>query len=318
MPLALLPAVGTCVDAGLSLSAVAPASALAFAGASVTLSGDLKGGAATLAAYPELRVRMTKPDGASVDLIPSGAEGADALSVVLPEVSGAMDVTLSLYHGAEAVGSGGVAFSFYGCGVGEFKSLEGDAIACAQCPADTFCVNNRKFDCPPLTSAPPGSVACVASGCTSADAAYNVSACDEGTERRAVRYYWKAEAAACNASLLPADTSLACDYVPLSADAAVGLLAVGVVMALLVMLPTWLLLQFHPKTPTMIKGQRPLVAVIMLGSIGSSFTVLVEAGAPSDALCALRPALLCTPGSRAIRIGPQQARAWPAPSAHAR
>ena len=49
-----------------------------------------------------------------------------------------------------AVTSAGTGF--YGCGVGEFKSLEGDAIACAQCPADTFCVNNRKFDCPPLTS----------------------------------------------------------------------------------------------------------------------------------------------------------------------
>ena len=53
-------------------------------------------------------------------------------------------VTLALYHGSEPVGSGAVPFAFFGCGEGEYKSLDGDAVVCATCPADTFCVNNAK------------------------------------------------------------------------------------------------------------------------------------------------------------------------------
>jgi hypothetical protein len=82
VPLPLWPATGgTCTNAGLSLKNVTPAASLAFATTQVTLYADLKGGAAKLAEYPELRVRVTKPDGTTVSLQVDGNVGSDGLLV---------------------------------------------------------------------------------------------------------------------------------------------------------------------------------------------------------------------------------------------
>ena len=163
VPLALLPAVGACVDAGMSLLAIAPSSALAFEATEVVLSGNLRGGAHTLAAYPELRVRALMPNGDSLYIAAETAAGPDSLRVTLPAVSGAMEVVLTLEHGGEQVASGEARFRYEVCAAGFFKSIDDQTLQlrCEECPVNYYCIENKKVACSATTHAPErGSTSC--------------------------------------------------------------------------------------------------------------------------------------------------------------
>lgn len=128
---------------------------------------------------------------------------------------------------------------------------------------------------------------------------YNVTECDAAS-KRTVKYYWllpdpmnASQSHECDMTsfTLPNDVSIDCEYMPTTSPLFAVIAALDIIIAILLAV-AMILVYRNRQAPIVKRSQFELLELMIFGGVLVCAAILLYAGKPSAALCALRPVLI--------------------------